>query len=193
MNLIFIWFLAYVLPAGLAGGVIKFLPKRRVGALSQNGIIMHAALLVSILASQYALYALGFSFPWGLSALPVLFYLFSVFIAFLVLGAFGIWYGLSAFIQQLTMLSIAFLLLSVFPIYLVVLFVVPIYAFCHLGQVKRGLIRLLLFFLWGTASIMLFEIFHNVWLIVALHTFLGTLLIRQSVLYPGLKLKLFKD
>src|SRR3989344_683525 len=131
MNLISIWFVTYAIPALIVGSLVKVLPQN-VASEKRNAIITHSGLLISILATQYAMYALGFSFPWNPDTFSIFVFGFSVIFAAYLLGQLGIWYGLSALLQQLTMLSISFLLLPTFSIPLVVLLVVPLFIFCHL-------------------------------------------------------------
>lgn len=183
MNLIFIWLITYAIPGIFAGGLVKLLPSRSVGLSKRNILIMHGALLVSTLASQYAVYTLEFSFPWFPDGISFFVYVASVLAAVFLLGSMGGWYGLSALLQQLTILSSALILLSAFSVYTVAVLIVPVFVFCHTLQGKYWRMRTLLFLLWGTSSIFLFSIIHNVWLIAALHTLFGVLLIKWSILY----------
>jgi hypothetical protein len=183
MNLILIWFLAYVLPFAAAFVVVKISPRRWTGSLSSNIIIVHVALLISILASQEVIHSFGRSFPlvflpWGLL------YAVAALLAVALLGIFGLWYALSALLQQLTMLSISFVLFPALPLYVVVLLVVPVYAVAHFMRVRYDSAKALLFVAWGAASVCIFYFLPSIWPLAALHTLFGALLIKQAVLYP---------
>lgn len=184
MTPIYAWLVAYAAPALTAGATVKLLPPNGARPSKRNAIIMHAALAVSVLLSQYFIYANSITFPWHQNVFSIITYIVSVAIAVSLLGSMGFWYGLSALLQQLAMLSIAFLLSSAYPLHLVVLLIVPLYAWCHALQVNRWLTRISLFLLWGIASIILFSISQNLYLIAALHTLFGSLLISRSLLYP---------
>ncbi len=101
-----------------------------------------------------------------------------------MLRTLGIWYALSAFLQQATMLGMAFVLYPAYPPFAVVLFIVPIYAAAHLLKVRYAWNRMTLFFLWGTAVVLLSPLIPNVWFFSAVHTIAGTCLIRWGILYP---------
>jgi hypothetical protein len=184
MSLFYIWLIAYAAPAIFAGATVKLLPPSKAKPSKRNAVIMHIALAVSVLLSQYFIYANGLSFPWYPNTFSILVYIVSVAIAVSLLGSMGFWYGLSALLQQATMLSMVFLLSPAYSLYLVVLLIVPLYAWCHALQVNHWLTRILLFLLWGIASIFLFSISQNLYLIAALHTLFGSLLISRSLLYP---------
>lgn len=89
MNLIFIWLITYAIPGIFAGGLVKLLPSRSVGLSKRNILIMHGALLVSTLASQYAVYTLEFSFPWFPDGISFFVYVASVLAAVFLLGSMG--------------------------------------------------------------------------------------------------------
>ena len=183
MNALFIWGIAYVVPALCADTFIALFPERRTVVHRRNAEVMHGMLVISALASQYVLYRMGNPFPWELNA-SVLVYMLSVLVAFGMIGKLGLWYGLSSLIQEFATLSISFYLFSVFPLFVVLLLVVPVFVFSHPLRAKHWLIRLLIISFWGIASVSLFFIFRNVWVIAALHTLLGAFFIKQNVLYP---------
>ena len=87
----------------------------------------------------------------------------------------------------MTMLSVAFLLLSTFPIYVVILLIVPLFVFSHTLHTERRWLRVALISLWGVVSVVLFSLDFDIYTIAALHTFFGAILISKSVLYPGFK------
>lgn len=146
--------------------------------------MVHTGLLASILLSHTTIVAANLSFPWAASATSLLFLAASVALAYVLLGPFGLFYAFSALLQQLTMLSVAFILFPFLPLLAVILLVVPIYSFSHLLQVKRWKIKLPLTFGWGIVSLALFYVFSDVFLNITLHVFFGTLLIRRAVIYP---------
>jgi hypothetical protein len=183
MAAVFIWCLTYVLPALCADTFIALFPERRTVVHRRSAEVMHAMLIVSALASQYVLYRAGEQFPWELNA-SVILYALGVLLAFGSVGKLGIWYGLSALIQEFAMLSIAFFLFSFFSLGIVIALIVPIFVISHPLRARHWVIRLLIISFWGIASVSLFYLFHNIWLVAALHTVLGAIFIRQGILYP---------
>lgn len=184
MSAVYIWLIAYALPAIVSGAAIKLLPRKKDRLSKRNAAIIHAALAVSTCFSQYFIHASGRVFPWYPNPLSIIVYLASVLIAIIFIGRIGLWYGLSALLQQLTMVSTAFLLLPVLPFYAVALLLVPLYVWGHSTQGTHRLMKILLFTVWGVASLFLFSVLPNVYLIASLHTLLGAMLISRSILYP---------
>lgn len=185
MQLLLIWFLAYIIPAGVAGGIALLFPRKSIEP-RRDVLIMHVALIISILASQYVIYVYRLSFPWHLSVLSLLALAVGTGLATAFIGKLGFWYAISAFIQELTMLSIAFLLLPAFPVYIVILLIVPIFVACHFLTLDHWKAKLTLIPLWGIASILLFITTHSVYLITAFHTAFGAFLFSRSVLGSGM-------
>lgn len=183
--LLTIWFLAYVLPLAIACGISTFLPSKSKALYGT--FIVHIALLVSIAASQYIIHSLALSFPWHVSMFSLLALVIGVGLAVVFIGSLGFWYATSAFIQELMMLSMVFLLLPTFPIYMVILLIVPIFVACHFLTFDDLKAKLTLIPLWGIASILLFVVTHNIYFIATLHTVFGAFLFSRSVLGSGLK------
>lgn len=184
MTPLFTWLLFYFLPITVAGSIAKLWPARGNEPVGQDAFIVHAALLVSILGSQYTLFVSDAVFPWSAGDPYILFYAASALAAFLLLRTLGLWYAFSAFLQQLCMLSMAFVLYPAFPLGAVVLLIVPIYAAAHLLKVRYAFSRTVLFFAWGTAAVALFPLIPSIWLFAGIHTMAGAFLIRWGVLYP---------
>lgn len=184
MHVASLWLVTYVLPALITGGALQFFSRHHPSRPKCDALIIHAGLAVSILANHYAFHVLGFAFPWYPHLLSILTYAASMFFAMYMLGIFGMWYSLSAFLQQLTILSISFLLLHELPLFLVLLLVVPLFALGHTQNVQQRRMRIAVLSLWGVASITLFTILSDVYLLAALHTLLGTIGIRRSIVYP---------
>jgi|GEM_PF-6945644 len=177
-----VWLIAYALPAFLTACWIKLFSHQQGGS-PKNLIIVHIMLVVSSLLSLGFARALGFVIPlphaWSFALYAV-----SVVFAGWMIGWLGLWYGFSAFLQQLCMLSIALILLPAYPLWAVVLLIVPLFVFCHqLTGVPYWRLRIVLISVWGAASIVLFSYVPDILLIAALHTLMGALLIKRSVLY----------
>ena len=179
-----VWFLFYLLPIGVAGGIAKLFPTRGNEPISRDAFVIHVALLISILGSQYALFTAGRAFPWSAEDPFIFLYAAGIVFSFLLLRSLGLWYALSALLQQACMLSMAFVLYEAFPLWGVVLLVVPIYTLAHLLKVRYAWSRMALFFAWGAIIVLLFPLLPSVWLFAALHTIAGAVLIRFGVLYP---------
>lgn len=184
MKLFYIWLIAYATPALVAGAATKFLSSNTARLSKRNTVIMHIALGVSVLLSHCFIYAAGLIFPWYSNGFSILVYVISVAVAMSLLGWMGFYYGISALLQQLALLSMAFLLLPVYALYLVALLIVPLYAWCHVLQTDHRFTRSFLFLFWGVGSIFLFSISQDLYLIAALHALFGSLLISKSLLYP---------
>lgn len=187
------WLCAYVAPAAAFGLIALVWVKKREYWYERNVIIAHAALLVSIAASQYTIHIRGLAFPWYPGLLSILVFAASALLALAYLWHLqpwlGLWYTVSALVQQATMLSIAFLLLKAFPAWAVILFVIPVFVAVHFISLEHWRLKLLLVSAWGIATILLFVLTHNIWLIAALHTLLGAFFIRHRVLYLGIELR----
>ncbi len=149
----------------------------------RDALIIHAGLALSILASHYALHSLNIDFPWRAHPLSLVLFVASICFSMRLLGIFGMWYCLSAFLQQLTILSTSFLLFHFLSLPLVLLLVLPIFTLGHAQNVRHRRLRVLLISLWGGLSITLFTIVPDLYLLAALHTLLGTMGIRRSILY----------
>ncbi len=175
-----VWLLTYLLPALLACGVIYFLPNR---SSLFRVLIIHGALCLSIFLSQYFIYLNGNAFSWYTNLFSILFLVLVIGIAPFLVGRFGIFYILSSFIQELTMVSIAYYLFNTISFWAVVVLVVPIYAVAHLMNLKYWKFRLFVTLLWGTISIALFAWRADIVLNTALHAVFGLVLIRQGILY----------
>lgn len=183
MQPISLWLLMYALPAFVTGGIVQF--SSRYGSNpTRDALIIHAGLVTSIFASQYAIKTLGLAFPWQPQLLSLIICAASILFAMRMLGLFGMWYSLSAFLQQLTILSVSFLLRSFLSLPVVLFLVVPIFSLGHAQNVAHRRIRVILISLWGVASILLFRVLPDVYLLASLHTLLGTIGIRRSIVYP---------
>lgn len=185
MYAVLLWLGTYAGPAVVTCGIVQFFYRKKINP-THDALIIHAGLAVSILASQYALHARGWSFPWQPHLFSVVILAVSIVIAIRMLGVFGLWYGLSAFLQQLTLLSVSFLLLHTLPLFFVLLLVVPLFTLAHGQNVRQWHMRLLLISAWGALSIGLFTLLPDIYLLAALHTILGTFGIRRSIVYPSI-------
>lgn len=184
MNPIYAWIIAYAAPALLAGGIVKSLPRPEKTPNPRNTIITHATLLFSGFLGQYFLITEGIPFPWFPGILSVVLYVVAISLAAVLIGKGGILYGFSAFVQQFSMLSISLLLLQYFPWYAVVVFIVPLFVWCHTTDTGMFLGRTLLFSAWGVLSVLLFHLFKDIYTISALHTIFGAILVKKGMLYP---------
>ena len=141
------WSLSYLLPVLLVFGIIGAYALRP-GTLFRI-LVVHGGLCLSIILSQYLLYSAGRPFPFALHLPSLLFFAAAVAVVFGFLGRFGFIYALSAFIQQLTLTSIAYYLSPSFDFWSIVFLVVPIYAVCHLLQLKYWPIKIIATLVWG--------------------------------------------
>lgn len=184
MHAISLWLVTYAIPAFATGGIIWICSRYKSNA-RRNALIIHAGLLTSILASQYALHTFGLTFPWRPQLISLVIFGGGVALALWMFGVFGLWYALSAFLQQLTILSVSFLLFSFLSLPIVLMLVVPIYVLGHVQDVRHRSIRIILISLWGVLSIVLFSILPDIYFLAALHTLLGAIGIRRQIVYPA--------
>ncbi len=178
---IFIWIFVYLVPATL----VWTLP--RIFSWDQCFKFIHVLLLFSVILSHYWIFVLGYSFPWFKDYLSIFAYFLSIAFAIILIGKFGILYGLSAFLQQLTMISIGFLLFKQFSIFLVIPMIVPLFALCHELNNPHKYFKILFFLFWGTLSLWAFYLWQNIYLISAIHTITGAFLIKNLFLYRCIK------
>jgi hypothetical protein len=181
MKPLMIWLIGYFSPAVVAGSFPQLLPTSNSVPI-RDAAVVHGALIFSIFVSQYTIHTAGLAFPWNISTLSLSAYVASTVIAVGLIGLVGLWYALSALIQQLTLLSITFLLLTACPAYLVVLLVVPPFVLCHKLWEKNWRIKATLITVWGVSCIGIFIILPNLWLIAGLHAVFGALLMSLSIL-----------
>ena len=127
MHSLIIWLIIYCLPALVAGGISRYYIQYHRRIL----VFIHILLVVSAGASLYIIDISGLTFPWHVDILPVVSYAATVLFAVVLLGRLGIFYGVSALIQEFTMLSSAFILLQYFPVYVAILMIAPLFIFCH--------------------------------------------------------------
>ncbi len=185
--------LTFITPALLTGmGLYIFsqdAPKRMsdLTKLKWSMAIIHTGLLISIILSQFIIQILGLSFPWHLSIISAICFLVSVGIAFFLIRQLGIWYGLSALIQQFTILSVAFFSFSLIPFWSTLLLIVPIFAFGHMIPGPNRWLRLFLLLVWGCLAVWIFYMIKDPYIVAALHTLLGAILIKKGIAYPELK------
>ncbi len=178
------WLVAYAAPGLIAGTSIKLLPKRKDRVGASVIIIATIALIVSISISQYFIHTSSLVFPWYPKTLSIIAYILSIFIAIRLIGKMSIWYSFFALIQELAVGSITFLLLPFLPLYLIILLIVPLFVWGHDFQTSRWLIRTILFTALGAISVLLFSLLLDFYLLAALHTLIGAILISRSIVYP---------
>ncbi len=181
MTPITIWLVAYLCPAFVVASFIRPIPKA-AEVESRRLILAHGALILSAFASQYAIHNSGFVFPWYLSLVGIGAYFVGIFVAVGLMGLLGAAYALSALIQQIALLSIAFLLLAAYPTPVVMLLLIPPYVLCHQFSSRRCARKALLLAIWGSLCIGIFVIIPNLWIIAGLHAALGAFLLTRSVL-----------
>ncbi|HEY4525792.1 MAG TPA: hypothetical protein VJL32_01695 [Candidatus Paceibacterota bacterium] len=176
------WFVAYLLPVLLMLAAV-FLFSRRPGTTFRM-LAVHSALCLSIILSQYLLYLAHRPFPFDFPFPSILFFTATMVIVPAILGRFGFFYALSAFIQELALTSIAYYLFGPFNFWLVVLLVVPIYATSHLLEPKYWRIKIPTTLVWGTVSLALFAAYGDILLNTSLHAILGSFFIYGGIMYP---------
>jgi len=183
------WLFAYILPGVSVLAVIHFFPQYRAGTLFR-GIVVHSGLLVSTILSQYLIYTTGRTLPWIPHVSSVFLFVGIAIAVLVILRRFGFFYVLSAFLQQLTMISIAYYLLDSLSFLLIIVLVVPFYAFSHLLQLKYWHIKIPITLLWGFLSLGIFVLYEDLFLNASLHAIVGSLLIYKGILYPHTEFKI---
>jgi hypothetical protein len=186
MAAFYVWLGMYVLPALIAGTIVRLRGPELV-FLGRYSFALHGLIAISALGSQIAIWQLGLTFPWTISIGSVCAYVCCALLSAMMLGPFGIWYAVSSLVQQFAMMSVAFLLSPTLGVWSVLLLVVPSFVLCHDVSGKLWYAKLMLLSLWGTSCIPLFLTFHDVIAISAGHTVLGSFLIARSLVYPELR------
>lgn len=191
MHIITEWAVCYLLP-GIATLIVThyFAEKKKHGALRGNlahtpviTFLLHLGLLMSIALSQYFIYQHGKSFPINNHPSSIAFLIVSIALAYKHIGQFSLPYTLSSLIQELTMLSGAYLLLLDLPLWQVSLLIVPLYSAIHLTQLKHWQIKVPLTAMWGFISVLLFSRYYDLYVNVAVHTLIGAVLISEGIIY----------
>jgi hypothetical protein len=172
------WLASYVGPALVAKAAAMICRKEH-----EELTVLHVGLIASTLCSQYVLSVSGLHFPWLSNITSIFIYALSVLFAAWLVGLFGVWYALSALLQQLTIASISALLIGRLPILGVIFLVVPVFVLSHDARDHRWRTKFLLVSLWGIVSVLLFTFVRDIWLNASLHVVLGSVLIFKSVLY----------
>jgi hypothetical protein len=176
-----IWLAAYFTPAATSWFATFFLTRKK-GVGKYNLLLIHIALLISILMSHYAITTLGLVFPWHLSVLSLSYLVLAMVFAMVLIGISGFWYTISALIQEFSMLSMAFILLSFFPLWMVTFLIAPVFVGAHFLSTTRWQVRLALLSLWSAFNIPLFYLTYDIYLIAAIHTVLGAFFISRSIM-----------
>ena len=184
MNTIYLWLVAYLIPVLAGGVVIKLLPKSRHRVNPATIIVASVTIIVSIFISQYFIYSYNLVFPWHPKVLSLAACFVSILIAAFLIGRTAIWYVLFVLIQELALTSITFLLLPTLPFYWIIFLIVPFFVWGHDLRTKHWPVRITLLALWGAIAIFLFSVFRDVYILVALHTFFGAVLISRAIIYP---------
>lgn len=179
MDFIFIWLLGYALPGLLAGFFSYIFHWKK----SMSIINAHIFLLISISISLYFIHSLNLQFPWPYTLYPFLIYFLTILISYFLVGKVGLLYGISALIQESTMLFMCFILMQSFPLPLIIFMIIPLFVIAHdLGNPYRYF-KILLLALGGGLSLYLFAHSVNILYITALHVLIGTWLIKKSLIY----------
>ena len=174
-----LWFFAFAAPAIAVATV-----NRNIGHRSDQfgQMITHAVLAVSLLVMQLASLSFQGTLPFFFSWLALSGFLVAIAAGFILIGRTALFYGLSALLQQLTLLSTAYVLLSVFPLWVVTLLIVPPFVISHdLGVGRRRLRKAVILCVWGCLSLVLFSLGTSVFVIAAVHLLLGSTVMSFSI------------
>jgi hypothetical protein len=164
-----------MIPILCAFGVAHFFVRRGITEKYALAVV-YVPLLISAVINSYVIYHLNLSFPWETDIFSVFLFVLGFIISFLAIGSLGVWYTIAVFIQEVVILSMTFLLLTVFPVYVVILLIVPVFVLAHFTSLNHWIVRVVLLSLWGVASVLLFATTQNIYIIVALHSILGSFL-----------------
>jgi hypothetical protein len=179
MTLIAVWLLAYALPAI---GVATFTLWLKYTSPVRDYIVTHGVLIASSISIQIVLFDAHVIFSSRNSPLSSILCCLSVLYSTVTIGTFAIFYTFSVVLQQITLSSIAVLLSAKFEPLLVLLLVVPPFVVCH--DLRQSRKKMILFSVGGIASVILFWVFTDLVLAIALHITVGSCLISRSVIYP---------
>jgi hypothetical protein len=176
-----LWGGTYFLPALCTAFLILVLPQRK-NTPAMRALLLHGGVLLSLLLIHREIADSGLLFPFAPQTHSGVLFLFTIIITWHLHEVHGLLYALSAFLQQLCLVSIAFLLVPLLTLPAILLLVVLPYAVSHLLERQRATYKFILTLLWGCTSILVFVITEDVYLVTTLHTLLGLTLLRPSIL-----------
>lgn len=180
----YIWMLAYAAPAFLAGAAVKILPRSKARLNIRNGIIMCTALGISIMTTQYFISSSDRAFPWVPNYISIACLVASLGISYKLMGLSSLAYWGYCLLQELTLLSITYLLLAEFSLPVIFLLVVPFFVWCHPLYVgPHWRLRIAMFAGWGIISLAIFSVLKDMYIIAAIHSVFGAWFISKSILY----------
>lgn len=182
MNPYLLWFFSYGLPVLIVWLLLLTIQKARHGSLLREGIV-YGGLLASAVIAQIFMLKQGMSFPVMPSLISFLLFLAAVATSFILLSYFGLFYSLSAIIQQLSMISVIYLLSPFFSMGMLIMLIMPLYVVSHLFYRMNWVAKVLITSVWGIFTVLLFSIFADPFLNFTLHILGGSLFIAKKVLY----------
>lgn len=175
MHPVIYWLVGYALPAALA-----FITGKRFASVRDRQVSIHFFLLLSIVI----LFTAGSRINLLLEPISVLALAFALLIALVLLGRMGIPYMLSSAIQQCCLLLAGLLLVPTTSVFAAVVLTAGVYAVMHCMDLAKWREKLVVMFVWGVISILLYVVLTDFLLNVAFHAVGGTLLVRFGVLSP---------
>ena len=148
-------------------------------------IAIHICLILSILP----LNAAGVKLHWEFQAYALSIFLISAALCIFLMRRLSFVYIISSVIQELCLLLAGVLLGQITPVIVAACASSLVYACAHSIDSRRWQLILPLTFLWGTFSILLYNLFHQPMLNFALHIIGGAIFFRLGLIYEGLTYK----
>jgi len=177
------WLIVYFLPISVT---LVLLRTPHTKSSLREAATIHLGLLASIVLSQYFISQTTRSFPFHTAPVFLVLVAITAVLCTRILGKFGLLYILSAFLQELCLLSATHLLLSSLPMSIILLLVIIPYSLAHITSPIHCLnweAKLPITLLAGTASVLLYAQYSNLYVNTVMHAGLGTLLIYSGILY----------
>ena len=170
-----LWALAYAMPALIAVYVSNTLPVKR-GLINANLLVVLSIIFMTLAGARV---------EWSVSALSLTVFSASTIVAVYFLRATGILYALSAVAQQYCILLASLLMQPTTGILIAGAATACLFALAHKLRTPEWRWKAPLLFIFGIASILLYEWLREPLLNFALHIALGTLLISKGYLYES--------
>lgn len=177
MQTLFAWFIGYICTPALTMALVLLYGAR---SALRRALFVHAGLLTSILFLQLFIAAQQRTFPQP-GSIGVLVFAFAIVGSYLMLRSFGIVYLISSIMQELVLVSAIWILITLYPIHIIWLLIVPIFVISHYFSKEHIWSQTLANVIWGTLSVILFIQYRDWMINAALHALLGGFMIQQGI------------
>lgn len=173
------WIIAYILPIAIA--ILFMMYSRFRNTIIMRRIVIHIAIFISILLSQFYLFSNGINI-FHQSFFSIILFVLAIITSRVLIKSLGFFYSLSSLLQEFCLLSVAAYILTFSNYIMALILTVPIFASTHMINRKHMWIKIILTFIWGSISIYLFSFGIDILQITVLHLLAGSVLINMKIL-----------